>query len=253
MRLSLAQRIRKVFMRKVKFAPNLVYHVYNRGVEKRSIFGEDSDRWRFLQGLFLFNDEKSTSNLLWQIERENHGRMNFRILREFIEKNSAQRRPLVRIMADCLMPNHYHLILEELQQGGITKFMHRFGTGYTMYFNKKYERVGGLFQGTFKAIQVDNDEYFRNLIVYVNVINPGELVEPNLKEEGVKDIDNIMNFSEEFTWSTHQEYLGLRDSPIIDMGMARTLFTTATEYKDFACMVLLTRKVDTINHLLLEK
>lgn len=240
-------------MRKVKFAPNCIYHVYNRGVEKRSIFMQDRDRWRFLQGLFLFNDERTTANLLWRIERENEGRINFRILREFVEKNSADRKPLVRIMADCLMPNHYHLLLEELVEGGVTKFMHKLGTGYTVYFNKKYERVGGLFQGSFKAIQVDNDEYLQNLIVYVNVINPAELIEPGLKEEGVKDVERIMNFTKEFPWSTNQEYLELRNSPIIDKGFANTLFRTAREYEDFARMVLLTKKVDTITHLLLEK
>lgn len=214
---------------------------------------EDGDRWRFLQGLFLFNDERSTANLLWRIERENSGRMNFRILREFVEKNSADRKPLVRIMTDCLMPNHYHLILEEFVDGGITKFMHKLGTGYTVYFNKKYERVGGLFQGPFQAIRVDSDEYLRNLIVYVNVINPAELVEANLKEEGVKDIENVMEFAREFPWSTNQEYLGLRNSPIIDKGVASTLFTTADDYEDFVRMVLVTKKVETISHLLLEK
>ena len=239
-------------MRKVRFAQNCIYHVYNRGVEKRDIFVQDGDRWRFLQGLFLFNDGRSTSNLLWRIERENRGRMNFRILREFVEKRSAERKPLVRIMAACLMPNHYHLILEELQQGGISKFMHRFGTGYTMYFNKKYDRVGGLFQGPFKAVQVDTDEYLQNLLVYVNVINPGQLIEPNLKEEGVKDVEKIMQFAKAYPWSTHQEYLGIRESPIIDKGVAHSLFPSGAKYKEFVENALLTRKINTIEHLMLE-
>lgn len=106
-------------------------------------------------------------------------------------------------MADCLMPNHYHLVLEELVDGGVTRFMHKLGTGYTMYFNKKYDRVGSLFQGTFKAVQVDTDEYLQNLLVYVNVVNPGELIEPNLKEKGVKDVEKIMPFAKLFPWSTH--------------------------------------------------
>ena len=220
--------------------------MYNRGVEKRKIFMHDRDRWRFLQGLFLFNDERATANLLWRIERENEGKINFRILREFMEKNTAEHLPLVRIIADCLMPNHFHLILEELLENGITKFMHKLGTGYAMYFNKKYERVGSLFQGRFKALHVDNDDYLKNLLVYINVINPAELIEPKLKEEGVKDIENVMNFAKDFGWSTHQEYLGLRDSPIVDKGMANTLFTTPAEYEDFVRMVLLTKKVDTI-------
>ena len=238
--------------RKVKFAPNYIYHVYNRGVEKRDIFLVDADRWRFLQALLLFNREKSPFNLLWKLEREHQGRMNFRILKEFLERNSKQEVPLVRIMADCLMPNHYHLILEELQEGGIIKFMHKLGTGYTMYFNKKYDRVGGLFQGTFKAVQVDTDEYLQNLLVYVNVINPGQLIEPNLKEEGVKDVEKIMQFAKAYPWSTHQEYLGIRESPIIDKGVAHSLFPSGAKYKEFVENALLTRKINTIEHLMLE-
>ena len=233
-------------MRRVKFAPNSIYHIYNRGVEKRRIFVDDRDRWRFVQGLFLFNDERAKANLLWRIERENAGRINFRILREFMEKNEADRKPLVRIIADCLMPNHFHLILEELADNGISKFMHKLGTGFAMYFNKRYERVGSLFQGRFKAVHVDNDAYLKNLLVYVNVINPAELIEPNFKEEGLKDIESVMSFTKNFVWSTNQEYLGLRDSPIVDKGIVSTLFPTPAEYEDFVRTVLLTKKVDTI-------
>ena len=239
-------------MRKVRFAKSCIYHIYNRGVEKRDIFLNDSDRWRFLQALLLFNREKSPFNLLWKLEQEHKGRMNFRILKEFLERNSKQKTPLVRIMADCLMPNHYHLVVEELAEGGITKFMHKLGTGYTMYFNKKYHRVGGLFQGTFKAVQVDTDEYLQNLLVYVNVINPGELIEPNLKEEGVKDVERIMQFAESYSWSTHLEYLGERDSPIIDKGVAQSLFYSRDKYKKFVENALTTRKINTIEHLMLE-
>lgn len=238
--------------RRVQFAPNCIYHIYNRGVEKRDIFLQDADRWRFLQALLLFNQEKSPFNLLWKLEQEHKGRMNFRILKEFLERNSEQKSPLVRIMADCLMPNHYHLILEELMRGGVTKFMHKLGTGYTMYFNKKYDRVGGLFQGTFKAVQVDTDEYLQNLLVYVNVINPGQLIEPNLKEEGVRDIERIMQFAKAYPWSTHQEYLGERSSPIIDKGVADSLFPDPPQYKEFVENSLLSRKMNIIEHLMLE-
>ncbi|HEX9721814.1 MAG TPA: transposase [Candidatus Paceibacterota bacterium] len=239
-------------MRKVQFAPNYIYHVYNRGVEKRDIFLGDADRWRFLQALLLFNREKSPFNLLWKLEHEHRGKMNFRILKEFLEKNSKEETSLVRIMADCLMPNHYHLILEELVEGGITKFMHKLGTGFTMYFNKKYERVGSLFQGPFKVVQVDTDEYLQNLLVYVNVINPAEFIEPNLKEEGVKNIQGIMQFAEAYPWGTQQEYLGIRESPIIDKGVAHSLFPNRAKYEEFVENSLRTRKINTIEHLMLE-
>jgi len=241
-------------MRKLQFTKDNIYHIYNRGVEKRDVFMNDNDRWRFLQGLFLFNDTKSSSNLLWELEREN-GRVNFKILKEYFSKNNnTPREPLIRILADCLMPNHYHLLVEPLQEGGITKFMHKLGTGYTMYFNKKYKRVGGLFQDTFKAVHVDEDNYLQHLLVYINVMNPGQLIEPNLKEEGVKDREKVMKFAEDYLWSTHKEYLQTRDSIIIDKGLLGNMFLNGQEYREFVYDILPEKsKFDDITHLILEK
>src|SRR3989338_6967882 len=167
-------------MRNVKFVPGSIYHIYNRGVDKRDIFMEEADKWRCLQGLCLFNDEKNSSNILWQIEK-NRGEVNFKILKDYIVKEG--KKPLVRILAYGLMPNHYHLLVEELQGGGISKFMHKFGLGYARYFNNKYKRSGSLFEGRFKAVSVENEIYLQYLLVYINVINPGQLIESKLKEE----------------------------------------------------------------------
>jgi len=162
-------------VRKIKFYKGNFYHIYNRGVEKRNIFKNDNDRWRFLQGLFMFNDEKTTANLLWQLEKTRGG-VTFGVLRDFLKMNSKKREPLVRISADCLMPNHFHLLIEEIKNGGISRFMHKLGVGYTKYFNSKYKRVGSLYQGTFKAAFINNEQYLKSLLVYINVINPGELL-----------------------------------------------------------------------------
>lgn len=239
-------------MKKVLFAPGNIYHIYNRGVEKRDVFMDDNDRWRFLQGLFLFNDIDTSSNLLWDLENS-RGTMNFRVLKEYFSKNNKVREPLVRIMADCLMPNHYHLLVEELQKGGITKFMHKLGTGYTMYFNKKYSRVGSLFQGTFKAALIDEQAYLDYVLVYINVMNPGQLLEPNLKEEGVSDKKRIIQFAESYLWSTHKEYLHTRDSIIIDKGVFSQTFPDRQTYEDFVAAVLPEKsKFDAISNLLFE-
>jgi len=241
----------QIIMRRTKFAPNNFYHVYNRGVDKRDIFLEDNDRWRFLQGLCLFNDENSSSNILWQLEK-NRGAVTLRILKEFIVSQQKERDPLVRIMVDCLMPNHYHLLIEELKEKGITRFMHKLNGGYAGYFNNKYERTGGLFEGPFKATLVDNEIYLQYLLVYINVINPGQLIEPELKEKGVKDIRAVIKFAEEYLWSTNQEYLGKRGSIIIDRGLFGEIFPTPESYRDFVEVVLETKKLDEISHLVLE-
>ena len=239
-------------MRKTKFAKGNIYHIFNRGVEKRDIFLNDSDRWRFLQGLYLFNDENVSANTLWEISR-NEGMAKFPLVVNSVN-HKGKRNQLVKIMADCLMPNHYHLLLEENREGGISRFMHKLGIGYTKYFNKKYDRVGGLFQGAFKAVLVDKDLYLQYLLVYLNVVNPAELIEPKLKERGINinDVDKIMKFVVGYPWSTHQEYLGKRNSIIIDKGILGNMFANSSKYAEFAKDVLLTKKFNTINNFLLE-
>jgi REP element-mobilizing transposase RayT len=239
-------------MRKVKLEKGKIYHIYNRGVEKRDIFNSDPDNWRFLQGLFLFNDEGISFNTLYQIERENKGRINFNLLKEFVNKNKENRNPLVKIMADCLMPNHFHLLIEEIQENGVSRFMQRLGTGYTKYFNKKYDRIGSLFQGPFKAVPIENDIQLQYVLSYINVINPGQLIEPELKEKGVIDIDKVMNFAENYSFSTNPDYLGLRDSIIIDKGIFKEFFPTPEKYKEFVRDVLLSKKYHLIDRLFLE-
>lgn len=239
-------------MRKIKFIENNIYHLYNRGVEKRDIFLDDNDRWRFLQALFIFNDVKTSSKLLWELERSHKG-LNFKIIKDYFAQNNIVRNPLVRIMADCLMPNHYHLLVEEIRNGGISKFMHKLGTGYTMYFNKRYNRIGGLFQGTFKVALVNSEDYLQYLLVYINVMNPGQLIEPDLKEEGVKNKRKVIDFAKSYFWSTNKEYLQTRESIIIDKGLLGDIFPNGKEYSDFVNAILLGKiKFENISDIFLE-
>ncbi len=116
----------------------------------------------------------------------------------------------MQILAYCLMPNHYHLVLKSLTENGITEFMRKLGTGYTNYFNKKNKRVGGLFQGKFKAKAVEDDEYLQYLIHYIH-FNP-------------LDIEHSMKFLKDYPWSSYQECLNcsksyfeqLDDTDIVD-------------------------------------
>jgi len=238
-------------MRKHKLQVGKIYHVFNRGVEKRDIFLSDGDRWRFLQGLYLFNSETGSTNLLYRLEQEK-GRMHFGILREYMKEAGVERRPLVRIMADCLKPNHFHLLIEEIQRDGISRFMHKLAVGYTGYFNKKYERVGPLFQGAFKAVEIKKDEQLHYIIAYINVINPGQELEPELKT-AAKDPEEIMRFIEHYPWSTHLEYLGKRDSIITDMGIAAKIFPNPKSYLGFVRDIVRGKKsMNAISNFLLE-
>ena len=145
--------------RNIKFSLGEYYHIYNRGVEKRIIFNNEHDYQRFLLLLVLVNDEKSV-----EVQQ---------LLRDYSipELIAQKRKPLVNIVSFCLMPNHYHLILMETTEMGISKFMHKLGTGYTLYFNLKNDRNGSLFQGTYKAKHAEDDRYLKYLFEYIH-LNP---------------------------------------------------------------------------------
>lgn len=237
--------------RKIQFEPGKIYHIYNRGVAKCPICNGEADPWRMLQGLCLFNDHNSAGNILWQLEKT-RGRLTLNVLKSYIKNPKYERKPLVRILAYCVMPNHYHLLVEELEEGGIVKFMQKFGTGYACYFNNKHKRVGSLFQGRFKAVLVESEQQLLYLLVYINVINPGQLIEPNLKEDGIRDIKKILQAAEEYSFSTHQEYIGKRNSLIIEKGIFNELLPTHEAYRELAESVLRDKKYLEIDHLLLE-
>lgn len=143
--------------RKKDFANGELFHIYNRGVDKRIIFSDPSDRDRFFQSLLEFNTVDPIGSIY-----EN----SFRRLGSETPKLSEK---IVNIVAYCLNPNHFHFILEQLVDGGISQFMKRLGGGYTNYFNNKYERSGSLFQGVFKSIHIDSNEYLLHVSAYVNL------------------------------------------------------------------------------------
>lgn len=112
------------------------------------------------------------------------------------------------------MPNHIHLLLRQLRDGGIKDFMLKFGTGYAMYFNTRYERKGALFQGRFSARNISGDEYLKNVFVYLHV-NPLSIIEPRWKEKGIKNPGAAIKFLEEYRWSSYPDYLDKKNFPSI--------------------------------------
>ena len=237
--------------RKYPLSVGTIYHIYNRGTAKCSIYEKEADNWRFIQGLFLFNDKNSTSNILWQLERD-RGKLTMNVLKNYVVSSNKKREPLVRIMAYCLMGNHYHLLLEEIIEGGITQFMHKLGVGYVKYFNNKHNRVGTLFQGPFKNIPVEDDLYLQYLLVYINVINPIGIIESNLKKEGIRDIEKGLDFAESYSWSSHIDYLNKRNSLILDRGILKDFFSDTKDYVLLVKSVLEEKKYTDIGHLTLE-
>ena len=181
-------------MRKVYFANGEYYHIYNRGVDKRDVFIDNKDYWKFFDGLRDFNNtsfyEQRLDALGLSTDTDSSkelSSLNFKELGSFLQKQKK----VVNIPSYSLNSNHYHLIVQQLEDKGISNFMHKLGTSYPNYFNKKYERSGSLFQGPFKAVHVDNNEYLRWLLGYVN---------GNIEIHG-------LNKANDYSWSSFQAIL----------------------------------------------
>ncbi len=128
--------------RRLEFYLDEYYHVFNRGVDARKVFLSKSDIIYFLDSIIISNQLSRVLSNGKEKQRK-------------IERNRARNNePIVKVVAYAILPNHFHLILKEIKEGGISKFMQRLGTSYTMYFNEKYSRSGALFQGRFKATHI---------------------------------------------------------------------------------------------------
>ncbi|MFA5773187.1 MAG: transposase [Candidatus Paceibacterota bacterium] len=146
-------------IRKQPLVTGEMYHIYNRGVDKRDIFSDKNDIYRFIESIKEFNRIEKIDSLANLRKIKSNSQIGAKPLSEG---------PLVEIIGYCLNPNHFHFILRQSNDNGITKFMHKLLGGYTSYFNIKNSRSGSLFQGTFKSQTITNEDYFNKLIGYVN-------------------------------------------------------------------------------------
>lgn len=178
--------------RKYEFSIGEYYHAYNRGVEKRKVFLNTEDLKRFHRLLFLSNNGNS---------------FKFRDLENQPLNTIDRGNPIIAIGAYVLMPNHFHILAKEICQNGLSMFMQKLTTGYSMYFNKKYERVGPLFQGKFKAEPIQRDEHLKYLYAYIH-LNPVKLIESTWKETGIKNMSQALKHIEQYCYSSYEDYCG---------------------------------------------
>src|SRR3989338_1402111 len=153
-------------MRKVQLVEGEYYHVFNRGVDKRTIFQDARDFERFLLSVIDFNSIEPIGSIYeYSFQKKSQ-------LGNLVSKSKKkEKKPLVELVAYCLNKNHYHFIFKQVSERGIEKLMHRLGLGFTKYFNLKYKRSGSLFQGTFKAVHIESNEQLIHLSAYVNLNN----------------------------------------------------------------------------------
>ncbi len=175
-----------------------LYHILNRGVDKRNVVLDDRDRMRFMHDLFVFNDQHPVLHVKLPKRGDEH----------------RARKLLVQIHAFCLMPNHYHLLLSPLVENGIALFMKKLNMGYTKYFNERYERSGALWQGKFKRILIQHDAHFNYIPYYIH-LNPLDLKFPEWRSGNVKDTNAALSYLQTYRWSSHIDYSGTKNLPSI--------------------------------------
>lgn len=201
-------------MEQIQFVNNEVYQIYNRGVDKRSIVLDDKDRFRFIHDLFEFNDQNPSPPSTLKIKKSAIQTLEVRLPKFEREPSREPRKLLVEILAFCLMDNHYHLLIKQKLYGGVTLFLRKLGTGYTNYFNQRYERSGVLFQGRFKAIHISEEAHFIYLPYYIH-FNPLDFIIPAWREGEIINSKKAIAFLENYRWSSYLDYIGRCNFPSV--------------------------------------
>lgn len=221
--------------RKVILATEEVYHILNRGVAKEPIFIENRDYLRALDLFNYYRFEKPGLRFSHYIRLPQDLKDKFW---NNLQKNSQ---PLVDIISFCLMPNHFHLLLEQLKENGISKFLANFQNSYARFVNTKYKRVGPLFQSIFKAVRIEDNNQFLHTNRYIH-LNP--------YSSCLVNIDKLS----EYPWSSFTDYLGIRQSLFVNPKPILSQFKNIEAYKKFVFdQANYQRKLQSIKHLLLEE
>ncbi len=193
--------------------------------------------------LRYFNDEYSPFNIFRQLD--NMWKSDFHGSKPLLwPSHWPERKPLVRISVFTLMNNHYHLLLQQLRDGGITKFIRKLNTGMAKFFNTKYKQTGSLFQGKYKAKVIDQDIYLMYLSVYIQVKNVFERYPEGGLSGALKNFDRAYNWAIQDPFTSLGDYAGKRNSPIIDKGVLKELFDSPEKYKEFAKQCMLKDNLD---------
>jgi putative transposase len=197
--------------RKDQLATGKLYHVILRGLDDNLIFKDINDYYRGIFSIYEFNNARPV-----EIRKRRKARRK--------EKKKAIKNPLfaaidkrdklVDILSFCFMPNHIHLLVKQLKDGGITKFMAKVGTGYGRYFNSKYKRKGYVFQNRFHSVYIEDDNQLRVIFNYIHA-NPISLIEPGWKEKGISKPGEVSNFLKEYKWSSYMDYIGENNFPSV--------------------------------------
>lgn len=224
-----------------------IYHIFNRGVDKRKIFLDKQDYFRFIHDLFKFNDQNPINTTFRAFQKLNKNNV--------IQLRTIEKRPrklLVDIHAFCLMPNHYHLLLSPRIKNSIPKFMQKLNKGYSRYFNEKYKRQGTLFEGRYKSILITDESHFYHLPYYIH-LNPLDLKFPEWRKGELRNCKEAIKFLENYRWSSHLDYIAIKNFPsVTNRNFLLKVFDGEKEYKKSIKEWLKILELETIKDITLE-
>lgn len=201
--------------RKLVFQNDSLYHIFNRGIERRTVFQNTREFHRALELINFYNHKdipiRYSQFLKLPLE-----------IRESVFKRLLEGERLVDILAFCLMPNHFHFLFRQKIDNGISTFISNFTNSYTKYFNTKYERIGPLFEGVFKAVFIETDDQLIHLSRYIH-LNP--VVSSIIKDNQLLD----------YGWSSYPTYMSLSKDNMINLDRETILsfFKTPKQYEKF--------------------
>ncbi|MBI3572567.1 transposase [Candidatus Kaiserbacteria bacterium] len=192
-----------------------LYHVMNRGVDQRDIMRDDRDRARFVHDLFEFNDQSPAGSTYYSFAHKTHGHENL----DLRNPDLGIRSRIVDIHGWCLMKNHYHLLLSERVEGGMTLFLRKLNVGYANYFNERYHRSGALFQGRTKKVLIERDAHFLYILHYIH-LNPldylkGASAWRERDRNGIRNARAALAYLSEYRWSSYLDYCKTVNFPSI--------------------------------------
>jgi putative transposase len=219
-----------MFVRRTVFASGEVYHVYNRSLDGLDVFTSERDCKRAVFTLFyyLFQEPKIKLSRFLDLNKENKNDMFEEI------KNKPKR---VEVVSYCFMPNHFHFLLRQVEDGGLQRFISDFTNSYTRYFNLKHKRVGPLFEGPFKAVHIDTNEQLLHVSRYIH-INPA--VSFLVEKEKLTD----------YLWSSLPEYLGEMEFEFCAKDLVLSQFSSRDDYRKFVfAQIDYGRELEKMKHL----
>lgn len=217
--------------RRTPLVTNEYYHIFNRGVARMPTFLSKRDYKQALLSILFYNNAHSKISLSRFKKFSTEEQIKFYTSRVESEK-------LVQVVAFCLMPNHFHFLLQQLQENGISKFLSQFTNSYTRYFNTTHNRVGPVYQGVFKSVHIETDEQLVHLSRYIH-LNP--------------IVSNVIHAEEleTYQWSSFSEYLNRPNKKSANIVLQQ--FRDSQDYKDFVLdHVTYAKELHRIKHLLLE-